>query len=99
MEKNIQSGWGKTSLYPFKLGVVLGKFMAKGVFTEGRPLLSKWFKSVLAATDWVRVEEELKGVVVDVFDNKVKELSNTIQSLAVMNTMLQSQSLRCGLSR
>ncbi len=52
MPKNILSGWEKTSIYPFKLEVVLDKFMAKTVSIEAienRPLFRESFKLVLTA--------------------------------------------------
>jgi len=45
--KNIYSGWEKTSIYPFKLDVILDKFLVKKTPIEDRPLLSKSSKLVL----------------------------------------------------
>ena len=46
--ENIQSGWEKTGLYPFKPEAVLDKFLVKN---KERPLLSKSSKSVLTAAN------------------------------------------------
>jgi len=51
MEKNIYSRWEKTGLYPFKLEVILDKFIEKEASTKDRPLLSKSSKLVLTAAD------------------------------------------------
>jgi len=91
MEKNIYSGWEKTGLYPFKPEVVLDKFMEKEASMKDGPSSSKSSKLVLTAADWVRIKKKLKEVIVNVFDSRVKELSNTIQSLAVTNIILKSQ--------
>ena len=78
MEKNIYSRWEKTGFYPFKLEVVLNKFITKEAFIKDGLLLSKFFKLVLTAANWVRIEKKLKEVIVNVFNYRVKELSNTI---------------------
>ena len=78
MEKNIYSGWKKTSLYPFKPEVVLDKFIIKKASTKDRPSLSKSSKLVLIAANWVRINKKLKEVIINVFNHRFKELSNTI---------------------
>ena len=50
-KKNINSGWAKTSLYSFKLEVILNKFLLKAAAIKERPSSSKSFKSLLTATD------------------------------------------------
>jgi len=67
----------------------LDKFSAKKTPIEDRPLSSKSSKSALTAADWGRIERKLKEVVVNIFDTRVKELSNTIQSLATTNILLE----------
>jgi len=52
--------------------------MAKEASIKDRPSLSKSSKLVLTATNWVRIEKKLKEVIVNVFNSRVKELSNTI---------------------
>ena len=39
----------------------------------------------------MRIKKKLKEVIINVFDYRVKELSNTIQSLAAMNIILKSR--------
>ena len=52
--------------------------MVKKASIKDRPLLSKSSKLVLTATDWVRIKKKLKEVIVNVFNSRVKELSNII---------------------
>jgi hypothetical protein len=91
--KNIQSGWQRTGLYPFEPYVVLAKFQQKEPTTEERPLSSDSNKSVLSARDWVRIEAKLQEVVTNVFDSRVKLLSNTIKHLSTSNILLESRIL------
>jgi hypothetical protein len=91
VEKNIQSGWEKTGLHPFQPEVVLDKFLPKEAAAEERPSSSESSKSVLTAADWRRIERKLKEVVANVFDTRVKELTETIKSLAATNILLESR--------
>ena len=89
--KNIQSGWEKTGLHPFKPEVVLDKFLSKEATIEERPSSSESSKSVLTVADWKRIEKKLKDVVTNVFDLRVKELTDTIKNLAATNILLESR--------
>ena len=63
--------------------------MVKKTFIKDRPLLSKSLKLVLTAINWGRIKRKFKEVVVNIFNTRVKKLSNIIQSLAVMNILLK----------
>ena len=73
--------------------MVLAKFQQKEPTTEERPLSSDSNKSVLSARDWVRIEAKLQEVVTNVFDSRVKLLSNTIKHLSTSNILLESRIL------
>ena len=73
--------------------MVLAKFQQKGPTKEERPLSSDSNKSVLSARDWVRIEAKLQEVVTNVFDSRVKLLSNTIKHLSTSNILLESRIL------
>ena len=88
-KKNIDSGWAKTGLYPFKPEVVLDKFLLKEVAIEERPLSSKSFKLLLTATDWKKIEKKLKEVVTNIYNVKVKQLTKTITTLAATNIIFE----------
>ena len=53
-------------------------FLVKKTPIEHRPSLSKSSKLALTAIDWRRIERKLKDVIINVFNTRVKELSNTI---------------------
>ena len=91
--KNIQSGWQRTGLYPFEPYVVLAKFQQKEPTTEERPSSSDSNKSVLLARDWVRIKAKLQEVITNVFNSRVKLLSNTIKHLSITNILLESRIL------
>ena len=70
--KNIHSGWEKTSIYPFKLEVVLDKFIVKIASIEAiknKPLFKELFKLVLTAYNQIRIKAKLKEVIINVFDS------------------------------
>ena len=52
-------------------------------------MLSKSSKLVLTAANWRRIKVKLKEVITDIFNKRVKELSNHIQGLAVRNIILK----------
>ena len=71
MLKNIYSGWEKTSIYPFKLEVVLNKFTAKIASIEAIeniPSSRELSKLVLTACDWIRIKVKLKEVIINIFN-------------------------------
>ena len=73
--------------------MVLAKFQQKEPTIEERPLSSDLNKSVLSARDWVRIEAKLQEVITNVFNSRVKLLSNTIKHLSTSNILLESRIL------
>ena len=87
----ILSAFEKCGLHPFNPRRVLARFAQK---EEGTSSASDSTSLVLSASDWRKIERLLRQVVADTYDKGSRQLSQTIHSMAVRNTLLTHENNR-----
>ncbi|CEL07079.1 hypothetical protein ASPCAL10244 [Aspergillus calidoustus] len=87
--ENIISSWKTVGIHPFDPEIILKRFSKE---PESRPSTSESSRSVLSAEDWKRIENLLRGVVTDVYNENTKKLRLTMHHLSTENILLK---LRC----
>ena len=90
-EKNIKKAFEATGLAPFNPQVILQRFTTKD---HSRPSSAGSTTSVLSASDWRKIERLLREVVVDIYDDQARKLSQTIHTISVQKTLLQNENDR-----
>ncbi|KAF1973742.1 hypothetical protein BU23DRAFT_463921 [Bimuria novae-zelandiae CBS 107.79] len=91
IQSTILSAFKATGLSPFMPDVILKKFNLEDA---ERPSSSDSSSSVLSASDWRKIERLLRKVVSDIQDQKTRQLSSTIHSISVRNTLLELENKR-----
>jgi hypothetical protein len=90
-EKTVLSAFEKCGLQPFNPERVLARFAQK---EEGPSSATDSASSVLSASDWRKIERLLRQVVADTYDKGSRQLSQTIHTMAVRNTLLTQENDR-----
>lgn len=80
---NVESGWQRTGLYPFKPSVVMDKFK------PSRPSSSKSIRSHLTLDNWRKARRLFKEVVTDKYDKRARLLDNMMVNLMAENKILK----------
>ena len=93
--ENIASGWKRTGIYLQDFNTVLNQFNSKKEEDKERPSSSNSTGSILAASNWKKIEIKLREVVEEVLRSKkgrkVRALTKNIQELVATNITLQSR--------
>ena len=87
-DSTILKAFKVTGISPVDPEAVLKKFKTRE--TE-RPSSSESNTSVLSASDWRKIERLLRKVVQDVTDSSVRQLSQTVHTMAVRTTLVQHE--------
>jgi hypothetical protein len=86
--KTILKAFETTGLSPFDPKQVLNRF---NIEQQDRPSSSDSTTSVLSASDWRKIERLLRKVVNDIYDKQSRQLSQTVHTISVRNTLLQHE--------